>query len=109
MKKGPVLTGPFCLFEAALDAASSVRPEPPLHDQDGAGHDQGAGVGQLGDVMPGGPVKGGDEASMRAIGKLICAEGDDGLAVMPIDAGDGPFSADGQPCTRLPLLDGLAR
>ena len=70
---------------------------------------QGAGVGQLGDVMPGGSVKEGDEASMRAIGKLICAEGDDGLAVMPIDAGDGPFSADGQPCTRLPLLDGLAR
>ena len=70
---------------------------------------QGAGVGQLGDVMPGGSVKEGDEASMRAIGKLICAEGDDGLAVMPLDAGDGPISADGQPCTRLPLLDGLAR
>ena len=70
---------------------------------------QGAGVGQLGDVMPGGSVKEGDEASMRAIGKLICAEDDEGLAVMPIDAGDGPFSTDKQPCTRLQLLDGLAR
>ena len=48
-------------------------------------------------------------ATVSPIGQLICAEGDEGLAVMPIDAGDGPFSTDGQPCTRLPLLDGLAR
>ena len=60
----------------------------------------GAGVGELDEVMDG---------DGRAIGQLICAEGDEGLAVMPIDAGDGTFSADGQPCTRLPLLDGLAR
>jgi folate-binding protein YgfZ len=64
---------------------------------------QGAGVGELGDVHAFG------ETPSRAIGKLICAEGDEGLAVMPIDAGDGPFSAGSQPCTRLPLLDGLAR
>ena len=70
---------------------------------------QGAGVSAGGDVMAGAPVDAGAEASARAIGKLICAEGDEGLAVLPIDAGDGPFSTDGQPCTRLPLLDGLAR
>ena len=60
----------------------------------------GAGVGELDEVMDG---------DGRAIGQLICAEGDEGLAVMPIDAGDGPFSSGNQPCTRLPLLDGLAR
>lgn len=70
---------------------------------------QGARVGQLGDVMPEGPVDGGDESSLRAIGKLICAEVDEALAVMPIDAGDGPFSTGNLPCVRLPLLDGLAR
>lgn len=70
---------------------------------------QGVGVSAGGDVTAGAPVDAGGEASSRAIGKLICAEGDEGIAVMPIDAGDGPFSTDGQPCTRLPLLDGLAR
>jgi folate-binding protein YgfZ len=70
---------------------------------------QGTGIGQLGDVVSEGPVTEADKASVRAIGKLICAEGDDGLAVMPVDAGDGPFSSANQPCTRLPLLDGLAR
>lgn len=70
---------------------------------------QGAGVGNLGDVMADVPVDADQGAPMRVIGKLICAEGDEGLAVMPIDAGDGPFSTDGQPCTRLPLLDAFAR
>ena len=69
---------------------------------------QGSRVDQLGDVMPGAHVSAGDDASPRAIGKLICAEGDEGLAVMSIDAGDGPFSIDNQVCVRLPLLDGLA-
>lgn len=70
---------------------------------------QGAGIGQLGDVLLAAPFDTGDQASSRTIGKLICAEGDEGLAVLPIDAGEGPFSAGNQPCTRLPLLDGLAR
>ncbi|HSD16852.1 MAG TPA: folate-binding protein [Thermomonas sp.] len=61
---------------------------------------QGAGVGSLGEVADG---------DARPAGQLVCAEGDQGLAVMPIDAGDGPFSTANQPCTRLPLLDGLAR
>ncbi|MEF9978952.1 MAG: folate-binding protein [Thermomonas sp.] len=70
---------------------------------------QGAGVGRLSDVMAATSVSPGDEAVSRAIGKLICAEGDGGLAVMPIDAGDGPFTSGNQPCARLPLLDGLGR
>lgn len=70
---------------------------------------QGAGVRGLGDVMASAPVDPDALASLRAAGKLICAEGDEGLAVMPIDAGDGPFSTNNQACTRLPLLDGLAR
>ncbi|QNN69224.1 YgfZ/GcvT domain-containing protein [Thermomonas carbonis] len=69
---------------------------------------QGAGVGELDEVMEGEPPMG-RFATVRPIGQLICAEGDEGLAVMPIDAGDGPFSTGDQPCTRLPLLDGLAR
>ncbi len=70
---------------------------------------QGSGVSTIGDVMAGAPVDPDALASLRAAGKLICAEGDEGLAVMPIDAGDGPFSTANQECTRLPLLDGLAR
>ena len=69
---------------------------------------QGAGVGELDEVMDGEPV-GPGIATVRPIGQLICAEGDEGLAVMPLDAGDGPFSTDSQPCVRLPLLDGLQR
>ena len=69
---------------------------------------QGAGIGALGDVMAGTP---GEAAPVdaRAIGQLICAEGDEGLAVMPLDAGDGPFSSDDRICRQLPLRDGLAR
>ena len=61
---------------------------------------QGPGVGELAEVMDG---------DARAIGQLICAEDEEGLAVMPVDAGDGPFYTGNQRCTRLPLLDGLAR
>ena len=70
---------------------------------------QGAGVRELGDVMASAPVDPDALALLRAAGKLICAEGDEGLPVMPIDAGDGPFSTANQACTRLPLLNGLAR
>lgn len=61
----------------------------------------GAGVTDLGDVLP--------PEGERALGQLVCAAGDQALAVLPLDAGDGPFRAGGLPCTRLPLLDGLAR
>ncbi|TWT23118.1 folate-binding protein YgfZ [Luteimonas marina] len=69
---------------------------------------QGAAVGELDEVMAGAPP-GGGVASVRPIGQIVCAAGDEALAVMPLDAGDGPFSSGGQPCRRLPLLDGLAR
>ena len=69
---------------------------------------QGNGVHELDEVMDGGPV-GASAQTVRPIGQLICAEGDEGLAVMPLDAGDGPFASGNLPCTRLPLLDGLAR
>jgi len=69
---------------------------------------QGAGIGALGDVTAGSPGEAAP-AGARAIGQLICAEGDEGLAVMPLDAGDGPFSSDDGICQPLPLRDGLAR
>lgn len=49
------------------------------------------------------------EAQARAIGQIVCTAGREGLAVMPLDAGDGPFLAGSARCERLPLLDGLAR
>lgn len=69
---------------------------------------QGDGVNELDEVMDGKPVGPGAQ-TLRPIGQLICAEGDQGLAVMPVDAGDGPFATGNEPCARLPLLDGLAR
>lgn len=69
---------------------------------------QGAGIGALGDVMAATPGEAAP-AGARAIGQMICAEGDEGLAVMPLDAGDGPFSSDDRICRQLPLRDGLAR
>lgn len=69
---------------------------------------QGADIGALGDVTAGSPGEAAP-AGARAIGQLICAEGDEGLAVMPLDAGDGPFSSDDGICQPLPLRDGLAR
>lgn len=60
---------------------------------------QGAGVAALEEVT----------ADGRAIGQMVCAGGDEGLAVMPHDAGSGPFATGGAPCTPLPLLEGLAR
>ena len=64
---------------------------------------QGAGVGALGEVMAG------DDADARAVGRMVCAEGNEGLAVLPLEAGYGAFTTGGQPCACLPLLDGLAR
>lgn len=69
---------------------------------------QGAGLGELDEVIADPPAEP-NSASVRPIGQVVCAAGDEGLAVMPFDAGDGPFSTGNLPCTRLPLLDGLAR
>lgn len=57
-----------------------------------------------GDVLPASA-----EAPPRAIGQVVCTAGHEALAVMPLDAGDGPFLVSGARCERLPLLDGLAR
>ena len=57
-----------------------------------------------GDVFPAS-----GEAQARAIGQVVCTAGHEALAVMPLEAGDGPFLAGGVRCDRLPLLDGLAR
>lgn len=69
---------------------------------------QGSGVPALDEVMAGEPVGPGAQ-TVRPIGQVICAEGNEGLAVMPVDAGNGPFTTGDLPCTRLSLLDGLAR
>ena len=49
------------------------------------------------------------EAPLRAIGQVVCTAGHEALAVIPLDAGDGPFFVAGARCERRPLLDGLAR
>lgn len=69
---------------------------------------QGPSVGELDEVMAGAPTDDGI-AAPRPIGQVICAAGDQGLAVMPLDAGDGPFHSDGTVLSPLPLLEGLAR
>ena len=65
----------------------------------------GAGANASGDVLQAQP---GAEGA-RALGRVVCAAGDEALAVMALDAGDGPFAIDGRACARLPLLGGLAR
>lgn len=47
-------------------------------------------------------------ADSRPIGQFVATAGDEGLAVMPIDA-VGPFTSDGAACEVMPLLDGLER
>lgn len=64
---------------------------------------QGAGVDAIGEVMAA------DDADPRTVGRMVCAEGNEGLAVLPLEAGDAALSTNGQPCTALPLLDGLSR
>lgn len=70
---------------------------------------QGPSVGELDEVMARAPTGDGGITVSRPIGQLICAAGDEGLAVMPLDAGDGPFHSDGAALSPLPLLEGLAR
>ncbi len=64
---------------------------------------QGEGVAEVGEVMAG------LDASLRTVGRMVCAEGNEGLAVLPLEANDAALSTNGQPCAALPLLDGLAR
>ena len=49
------------------------------------------------------------DAPDRAVGQVACVAGSEALAVMPVDAGDGPFQVGSVGCRALPLLDGLAR
>lgn len=49
------------------------------------------------------------DAPGRAIGSIVSVADREALAVLPLETGDGPFLAGGVPCSRLPLLDGLAR
>lgn len=45
----------------------------------------------------------------RMLGSVISTAGHEALAVLPLDAGDGPFLVEAVRCQRWPLLDGLAR
>ena len=58
------------------------------------------------DLADGDAVSAGD----REVGKFVCttADGAEGLAVVPVDAGDRLESA-GRPLLRAPLRDGLQR
>lgn len=49
------------------------------------------------------------QAPERGIGTIVSTAGTEALAVMPLDAGDGPWLAAGVECRPLPLLEGLAR
>ncbi|WP_202840426.1 YgfZ/GcvT domain-containing protein [Luteimonas saliphila] len=59
-------------------------------------------------AMPSGDVVAMD-APDRTLGRVVSIAGREGLAVMPLEAGAGPFAVDGIRCCPLPLLDGLAR
>lgn len=58
--------------------------------------------------IPAGDVFGVD-APDRAAGRIASSAGAEALAVLPVDAGDGPYLVGDVECRRLPLLDGLAR
>lgn len=49
------------------------------------------------------------QAPQRPLGQVVSVAGNEALAVMPVDAGNGPFQVDDVACRPLPLLDGLAR
>ena len=48
-------------------------------------------------------------AADRSIGQVVSRADHEALAVMPLDAGEGPFEVAGVVCTPRPLLSGLAR
>ncbi len=69
---------------------------------------RGAGVGALGQIMANhGENKA--AASPSVIGRMVCAERSEGLAILPLDTGNISLSTGEQPCERLRLLEGLAR
>lgn len=49
------------------------------------------------------------DAPDRAAGRIVSRAGPEALAVLPLDAVDGPFLIDGTECRPRPLLEGLAR
>jgi len=49
------------------------------------------------------------DAADRALGQVVSVAGNEALAVMPLDGGEGPFVVAGVACRPLPLMDGLAR
>ncbi len=49
------------------------------------------------------------EAPDRTAGTVASVAGNEALAVLPLESGDGPWLAGGVACRRLQLLDGLAR
>jgi len=49
------------------------------------------------------------EAPDRPLGQVVSVAGSEALAVMPLDAGNGPFQVQDVACRPLPLFDGLAR
>ena len=58
------------------------------------------------------PLAAGDVRAPSApqpLGQVVCVAGLEALAVLPLEAGDGPFSVTGIDCRVLPLQDGLAR
>lgn len=68
---------------------------------------EGAGVGALAEVFP---AQQHDDPAVRALGQVICAAGDQALAVMPCDiAPDQALSTGGAVAVQQPLLDGLQR
>jgi folate-binding protein YgfZ len=69
---------------------------------------QGAGVDSMDEVMIGEPSPNHTGLAHPA-GQVICAAGDEGLAVMPLQAPAGPLFTGGKPCVQLPLTGGLER
>ncbi len=49
------------------------------------------------------------EDPAHAVGTVVATAGNEALAVMPLDPGEGPWCVDGVRMQVLPLLDGLAR
>lgn len=69
---------------------------------------RGAGVEQLDEVMLG-DVSGPGVSVATPIGQVICAAGEEGLAVLPALLPHSALSTGGHTCEVVPLLDGLAR
>lgn len=62
-------------------------------------------------LQPGQPAAAGEPVmdGDREIGRVVCAAGDEALAVLPLEMGDAELTLGGAPCGVHLLLDGLAR